>query len=87
MIQTLTFLEELFLSTDVYGLLGPLALIIIGVLAMKKDKVLFIPLFMVDAIFAYTYWELISTNGFYVWHAMIMTVGLLFTLVFPAWNS
>lgn len=81
-----TILDELFLSTEVYGYLGPLIIVIAGSYLVKRDKPLFIIFFIVDALLAYHYWNLVSVDGVYIWHALIMTLGVLSTIVYPMWD-
>lgn len=78
--------QELFLSTEVWGYLGPLALVAIGLLLVKREPVLFIFVLIIEWLFAYNYLTLVSSTPAYAWHGFILILGSLFTLVYPAWN-
>lgn len=86
MMLEINIFQELFMSTEVWGYLGPLALVVAGLFFVKKERVLFIFFFLIDALFAYNYLQLISTDGLYIWHSIIMLFGALFTLVYPLWG-
>lgn len=78
--------QELFLSTEIWGYLGPLALVACGLFLVQREKVLFIFVLIVEWLFAYHYLELIATTPGYAWHAVILLLGSLFTLVYPLWD-
>lgn len=78
--------QELFMSTSVWGYLGPLALVALGLFLVKKESVLFIFVLIVEFLFAYNYLALVGSTPAYAWHGFIMILGALFTLVYPVWS-
>ena len=76
----INILEELFLSTEIWSYFGPLALIAIGLMAIKKERILFIFFILVHSLLAYHYFTLISSNGWYIWHSFLMIFGIIATL-------
>lgn len=80
MMQEINILEELFLSTEIWSYFGPIAVVVAGIFFVKKDKVLFFFFLLLDSLLAYHYWNLVSADGWYIWHAWIMTFGIIVTL-------
>lgn len=77
-------LNELFLSTEIWGWIGPTALVIASLYLIKRDYFLGLLMIIVLSLFTYTYFELISTNGNYVWHSFITVMGIItciFTMI------
>lgn len=77
---------ELFLSTEISGYLGPLAIVILGYMVMKKDKILGILWFVVECLFMAQYFDLVSATPDYWWQIFILLFGGLFTCVYPLWD-
>lgn len=73
--------EELFLSTEIWGYFGPIALITAGLLLTKKDRSLGVLMFLIDCLCAYQYSVLLLTTPAYWWHFLIVLFGGILTLV------
>ena len=77
---------ELFMTTTMWGYLGPMSLVIIGYLLIRKDKVLGLLWFIVECLFAAQYAGLAATNPQYYWHFFLVLFGGLLTVVYPLWD-
>lgn len=83
MMQDFNIFEELFLSTEIWGYLGPFLLIFIGYLLVRKDPVLGVLWFIIECLIIAQYVPLAAVTPFYYWHIFILSVGGVLTLVFP----
>lgn len=81
MIQTI--LEELFLSTEMFGYIGPFALVIVGYVLTQKDRFLGIFMFIIDCLFIAQYLNLVTETPAYWWHIMIILLGGILFCLFP----
>ena len=81
-----TVLEEVFLSLQIWGYFGPLALVIIGYAIARKNMLLGVLWFIVECLFIGHYLDLVSATPQYWWHIYILLLGGLFTCVFPLWD-
>ncbi len=81
-----TIFYQLFLSMDMWGYLGPLALVIGGYFVAKKEKILGVLYFVVECLFVVQYIALVSATPEYWWHILILLLGGLFTCVYPLWD-
>lgn len=79
----INILEELFLSTEIYGYIGPFLLVLAGYYLSEKDKYLGIFMFILDCLFVAQYLELVAVTPFYWWHIMIILLGAIFFCLFP----
>lgn len=77
---------DLFLSTEMIGYIGPLALVVTGWWLVKKDKGLGIIAFIVESLFLAQYLALVEATPDYWWQIFILFFGMLFTVVFPLWD-
>ena len=77
---------DFFLSTEMIGYIGPLALVFVGWWAVKKDKGLGIIVFMVQSLFIAQYFALVEATPDYWWQIFILMFGMLFTVVFRLWD-
>ena len=68
---------ELFLSTDISGYLGPVALVIIGYLLIQKDKPLGIFVIIVNSLIISHYLTLVEATPDYWWHIFILLLGVI----------
>ena len=68
---------ELFLSLEISGYLGPLALVVIGSMIMKKDKALGIFMFIVDCLVISHYLGLVEATPNYWWQIIILLLGVV----------
>ena len=74
----------LFLSLEMWGYLGPVALVIIGYLVAERNTALGVMWFIVECLFVSRYIELVGATPDYWWHILIILLGGLFTCIFPA---
>lgn len=82
-INTDNIFYELFLSLQLWGYFGPLALVIIGYVIAKKERILAVLWFVIECLFIAQYLDLVSATPDYWWHIMILLLGGLFTCVYP----
>jgi hypothetical protein len=68
---------ELFLSTEISGYLGPVGLVIIGSMIMKKDKSLGIFVFIVECLVIAQYLALVDATPNYWWQIIILLLGVI----------
>lgn len=87
MIQDVNLLEELFLSTEMWGYFGPIGLVIVGYYLAKKDTFLTVLWFVVECLCASMYLDLVSVTPSYWWSVFILIIGGLFTCIFPMWGK
>ena len=73
----------LFLDREMWGYLGPTALVIIGYFVAKKDRILGIFWFVMECLVIGYYLALVSAIPDYWWHIYILLFGGLFTCVYP----
>ena len=69
--------NELFLSTEISGYFGPLALVVIGYLLTKKEKNLGIFLIIVESLLIAQYLALIEATPDYWWQVIILLLGVI----------
>ena len=69
--------EELFLSTGIWGLFGPLALVVISYILTKREKPLGIFFIVVDSIVIWQYFQLIGATPEYWWNIFILIFGVI----------
>ena len=77
---------QLFLSTELYGYFGPLALVVAGFIITKKEKGLGIFFVIVDSLVTAQYLALVGTTPDYWWHIFIMIFGVI-TCAFQMWSK
>ena len=75
--QDINWFDELFLSTEMWGYFGPLALVIIGVILTQKNKELGIIFIIVDSLIIAQYLALIEATPEYWWHVIILLLGVV----------
>lgn len=68
---------ELFLSLELWGYFGPLALVIIGYFLTKKERGLGIFFIIVDSLIIATYLGLVEATPQYWWHIFILILGVI----------
>jgi len=78
---------DLFLSSEISGYFGPLAIVIIGYFVMRKERALGILWFIVECLFMAHYFALVDATPAYWWNIFILLFGGLFTCVFPLWET
>lgn len=84
--QEINIFNELFLSLEMWGYLGPFALVIIGYFLSDRDRVLGVLWFVVECLFVAQYLELVTATPDYWWHIYLILLGGLFTCIYPLWD-
>ena len=75
--QEINIFNELFLSTELWGYFGPLALVVLGFMLVKKDKTLGLVMFIVDSLVISHYLGLVEATPNYWWHIIILLIGAI----------
>jgi len=78
---------QLFISLNMWGYLGPIAVVIGGYVAMKKDTGLGVIWFVVECVIMAQYFALVGATPDYWWHIFIIMFGSLFTIAIPLWSD
>ena len=68
---------QIFLSLEMWGYFGPLALVIIGYLLIQKNKPLGIFMIIVDSLVISHYLTLVEVTPDYWWHIFILLLGVI----------
>ena len=76
--QDINWFNELFLSTELWGYFGALALVIIGYTFTKKEKNLGIFFIIVDSLVIWEYLELVEATPDYWWQIIILILGVIY---------
>jgi hypothetical protein len=76
-------LEQWFYSVEVWGYLGPLALVIVGYLLTKSNKNLGIAWFVFLALVTTQYLGLMAAEPRYLWHVLFLIGGGFLGCVLP----
>ena len=74
--QDINIFEQLFHSIEMWGLFGPLALVVTGFFITQKEKGLGILFIIVDSIIVYQYLQ-IANYELYLWHVIILILGII----------
>ena len=82
-IEETGILYDLFLSLEMWGYLGPFALVVIGYVLANRETVLGVLWFIVECLFVSRYLELVGATPNYWWHILIILLGGLYTCIFP----
>jgi len=75
--QDINWFSEIFLSTEMWGYFGPLALVVIGYVIAKKERPLGIFFVIVDSLIIWYYLQLLSATPEYWWHIIILILGVI----------
>ena len=75
--QEINIFNELFLSTELWGYFGPLALVVLGFMLVKKDKTLGLVMFIVDSLVISHYLTLVDATPGYWWNIIILLIGAI----------
>ena len=70
-------LIDFFLNTDMLGYLGPLALVVGGILITKKEKSLGIFFIIVHSLVIFQYLALLEATPDYWWQVIILLLGVV----------
>jgi hypothetical protein len=81
--QDINWLSEIFLSLEMWGYLGPMALVVIGYYLSKTNVTLGVLWFIVECLFVSRYFELVEATPDYWWHIILLLLGGLFTCIYP----
>lgn len=82
----INWFNEIFLSLEMWGYLGPFALVFVGYYLSKKDRFLTILWFVVELLFVAGYLDLVGAEANYWWHVFILLLGGLFTCIYSLWE-
>ena len=74
------------MSLNMWGYFGPLGLVIIGYFVAKKELTLGVLYFVVECLVVAHYLSLVGETPEYLWHALIVLLGGVFTLT-PALST
>lgn len=80
-LEGINIFYDLFLSSNMWGYIGPLALAIGGYYIAKKSRSLGVLWFIVDCLFISQYFELIEANPNYWWQIIILMMGCILCLI------
>ena len=69
------FLFQLFLSVEIWSILGPALIVICGFFVAKENKGLGVIFFIVECLVVYQYFMLIDATPYYWWHIIILMFG------------
>ena len=74
-------LSDIFLSTEVWGLIGPFAIVAVGfvITANRKYRGLGIFWVIVEMVMIAQYFNLVSAIPFYWWNIILLILGVLAT--------
>lgn len=81
--QEIHWLDEIFLSTDLWGWFGPVILIVVSfiILSNKKTKPLGIIFLVIQILVLSIYLDLVEATAWYWWNIIIMVLGFLICIV------
>lgn len=77
MMMQIDILNQLFFSTEIYSYFGPLIFIVASIFIVQKERVTYLFFFIIEALITFRYLELISSNGWYIWHAYLMVFAII----------
>lgn len=86
LMQEIHWLEELFFSTDMWGLFGPMALIVAGFYLSKKNIALGMLMFFIDCVAVSQYATMLEETPSYYLQVFILIIGGLLTLIYPKFS-
>lgn len=77
--QDVNYFDELFLSTDIQGWIGPIVLIVIVfmILSNKKYRPLGIFFIILESLIIAYYFTLVEETPWYWWNIFIMILGVI----------
>lgn len=84
-LEGLNIFYDLFLSASMWGVLGPLGLVVAGYYLTKKEAILGILCWIVICFFIWNYFQLIEAHPAYWVQIFILLFGGLLTCVYPLW--
>jgi len=77
--QDINWFSEIFLSTEMWGWFGPLAIIVISfmILTNRKLKPLGILFIILESLIVSEYLALVGDTPWYWWNVIIMLLGII----------
>ncbi len=75
--QEINIFNELFLSLELWGYFGPIALVAIGIILIKKEKSLGIFWIILESLVIAQYFTLLEATPDYWWHIIILLLGVI----------
>ena len=84
--EGLNILYDLFMSANMWSILGPMFIVVVGYLAASKNKGLGVIWFLCECLFSAWYFDFANVDPFYYWHGFILILGGVLTLI-PALMS
>ena len=77
--QEINIFEEMFLSTDIWGWFGPLAIIVVSflILTNRKLKPLGILFIILEFLTISIYFDLVEATPWYWWNIIILLLGII----------
>ena len=84
--EGLNILYDLFMSANMWSILGPMFIVVVGYLAASKNKGLGVIWFLCECLFSAWYFDFATVDPFYYWHGFILILGGVLTLI-PALMS
>ena len=77
--QDINWFSEIFLSTEIWGWFGPLAIVVFSfmVLTNRKLKPLGILFIIVEFLTISVYFDLVEATPWYWWNIVILLLGII----------
>lgn len=82
--QEINWLNEIFLTTGIWGLFGPMIVIILGYFLAKESKLLAIFWWIMEILIASQYFDLVAETPAYWWNILFLILGGFFLCIFGA---
>jgi len=76
-LEGINIFYDLFLTTDLWGLFGPLGLVVISYFMIKKARPLGIFFIIVDSVILAQYFALVDATPFYWWQIFVLILGVI----------
>lgn len=86
LLQEVNLLRELFYSLEVWGYLGPAAMVAAGYFITRRDRNLGVFWYVLICLFAATYLQMFGAEPGYIWHILILVFGGLSVCIAPAFS-
>ena len=86
-VDTGSVFYQLFLSLNLWGYLGPAALVVGGFIVMHENERVGVLWFVMECLIIAQYAALLDATPNYIWHVYILVFGSLFTIIFPLWRK
>lgn len=73
----INYFEEIFLSTDIQGWIGPIGIVILAIMLSKKDRGIGIFFILLESLGIWYYATLLGTTPWYFWNMIILLLGVI----------